>query len=122
MDPERLSKLESRVGIIEGSVNPLLSKIDTLVDRMTENTIQQAKTESSHKHSLKMMERMQKRQDKEELSLIDLHKEFAEYRPFLKQIPGFAVKAVWFSLAMITISVTALVLVAKMFIGNTPVS
>lgn len=46
---EKLNKLESRINIIENSVEPLLLKLDKVADNLTENTIQQARTEASHK-------------------------------------------------------------------------
>lgn len=110
---ERLNKLEkelsennTRINGIEKSFTPFIEKMDKLTEAMILNT-------ASHQEVSKMQERIIKRQDKQDIDLRNIHDELAAARPAIKLMNGLGIKMTYFGLFMITISVTALIVVAK---------
>ena len=80
------------------------------MDKLTEAMI---KNTASHQEASKMQERIIKRQDKLDSDLRDVHDELAAARPAVKLMNGLSVKMTYFGFIMITIAVTALIVVAQ---------
>lgn len=103
---------------IGGSVQPLLAKLDVLVDKINDNTVQQAKTEASHREVQNMIIRLQKRQDKQETEVISMFAELATYKPTIAQMAGLSNKAIYFGIAMTVTSVAMFFALAKMLMTS----
>lgn len=110
---EKISQLEKeliesngRIASIENSVTPLFNKMDKLTEAMIKNT-------ESHRQTAAMQERIIKRQDKLDLDLREIHDELSAARPAVNLMNGLSVKMTYFGFIMITISVTALIVIAK---------
>ena len=117
---EKINKLEkdlsensSRISSVEKSIIPLFDKMDKAADKMDKLTEAMIKNTASHHETVKMQERIIERQDKQELDLRDIHDELAAARPAVKLMNGLSVKMTYFGFIMITIAVTALIVIAK---------
>ena len=116
MPQERLTKLEQqaiehnqKIGLLESgfeSIKGLTDKLEKLTEAMISNT-------HSNKDTMKMQERIIKRQDSSELDSRALHDEIAAARPAIKLMNELSKKMMYFGLFMFVLSVSVAAYVLK---------
>ena len=123
MQQEKIDQLEKqtsehakKIDSIENSlenIKPLVDEIKKVVDAVHELSITLSQNTSSNNETVRTMDRVMKRQDKQEAQTQANTNELAEARPVIRTMADLSKKMMYFGLFMVTLSISIAAFVFK---------
>lgn len=123
MQQEKIEQLEKQTGEHKDRLNslethfdnfkPLASKMDGMVESMNNLVIEIAKNTMSNTETANLLDRVMKKQDKQELDTQSNTNEIAAARPAIKTMEDLSRKMMYFGFFLVTLSVSIAAYVLK---------
>jgi len=106
---ERISSLENSLE----NVKPLVEELKEVTKVLHNHSIVMAESTASHNETVRMLERVMKRQDKLEAQSLSNTNEIAAARPAIKTMNDLSKKMMYFGFFMIALSIAVVAYMVK---------